>query len=315
MGERPSHAGGPTTYTLTPAEKGFQLRDGWVVKATFNATNGANATLNVSNGTSGTGATNLTVQNIAGITNVVGGEFVGSREYLLVYKVASSSFVKIGFASDVTTITSSPATITTAQFANCATFITSTAGLTITLPAMSTVPPNGCIVVQTNGVQVSLAPNAADGINGGATGTAVNLPADGTFVVSQSATSGSGAVAVPLGPVQYRDLAWAEGLNLASSARGFGRFATPRTVLGIRCNVQVAGGSASVAHFFSTADGTAPASGTQLDTSTAIDLNAASNTAQTATLGSSTIVSGYWLWMTASGTGTSGSGVCTVSFR
>ncbi len=133
--------------------------------------------------------------------------------------------------------------------------------------------------------------------------------------VYTSGVTGVTAFTIALGPVQYRDVQWAEGLNLSSSARGLGSFATPRVLYGISCNVQVASGATSVAHFWSTANGTAPASGTALDTGTAVDLNAAGNTRQDVTLLNTVIATGYGGWMTATGAGTSGSGVCTWRFR
>jgi hypothetical protein len=303
-------AGGTTTYTLAPAQKGFRLVDGWVITAKINATNTGASTLNVNS----TGAVAINKQNTAGITALSGGELVANREYDFVYSSAASAYiVTTNLAADVTSGATST-TITQAQWANGAALVISTASQTITLPVATSLSTNGSLLIQTVGVPATLTPNSADGINGGTINTSVVIPADATVLVTTSGSSGTGAFNAPLGPLQYFALSWAEGLNLSTNARYIGRVGTTRHVYGIKCNVQAAAGSASTVHVYSTASGTAPASGTLLD-STGCNANSASNTEQDMGVAGADILANYSLWAVFSGSGTSGNGGLNITFR
>ena len=76
-----------------------------------------------------------------------------------------------------TVVAGTSQTITAAQWKAGDVFTVTTAAQTLTLPASSTLSANGGIAIQTIGQSVTLAPNAADAINGGTTGASVTLPA------------------------------------------------------------------------------------------------------------------------------------------
>jgi hypothetical protein len=233
-----------------------------------------------------------------------------------VVKTGSGGFVDASFLPGTVTPAATTHTIdATTEWAPGTTLSVTTASQTFTLPAMSTVTQSGSIVIQTpTGLQTTLTANAADGINGGSTGGSVVIPADSLAMVVKSGASGTGAVSVNLGPLQYFALAWAEGVNLSTNARYVGRVGSTRHVYGIKCNVQAAGGSASTVHLYSTASGTAPASGTLLD-STGCNANAASNTEQDMGVAGADILAGYTIWAVFSGSGTSGNGGLNLTFR
>jgi hypothetical protein len=194
-----------------------------------------------------------------------------------------------------------------------------TASQTITLPLATTVSAGGAILIKTEGVTVTLTPQSADGINGGTINTSITLPADSLTLVNTTGSSGTGAFTANVGPVQYFVITWASGQNLVqSSVNGLplGRVATPRTIIGIRCMVNNAVGATAGFDIYSTASGTAPASGTKLNT-TACNANTASNAEQDMAVASASVPAGYWIYLVATGTWSSsvGSGAVNVSFR
>jgi hypothetical protein len=195
----------------------------------------------------------------------------------------------------------------------------SAAAQTVTLPLATTVSPGGAILVKTEAVTVTLTPQSADGINGGTIGASITLPADSITLVNTTGSSGTGAFTANLGPLQYFPITWASGQNLVQSPVNglpIGRFASPRTVYGIKCMVNNAVGATAGFDIYATAGGIAPASGTKLNT-TSCDANTASNTEQNMGPVVAQVPALYWIYLVATGTWTTsvGSGGATVSFR
>ncbi len=307
-----------TTPTYAGAASGFVATAGFTFcsAGAFPAANAANPTLNVNS----TGAKPIKLLTATGLSSLVNSEIPLSGAVCFILDASATNWVLQTATAAATSIAATD-TVTAVKWASGQGYNILTASQTITLPAASTSPPGGGIFVQTGDVTAQLCATGSDVINSGQVGAGsaggcITLPANlpQTQVVTSGA-AGATAFTVPLGSVQYTDIAWAEGLDLSAHPRFGGHKATPRVLYGIKCFVQTASGASSVAHFFSTASGTAPASGTALDTGTAIDLNTASNAYQTATLAATVIVADYTLWMTASGAGTSGNGGCTFAYR
>lgn len=111
----------------------------------------------------------------------------------------------------VTTASGGTTNVTTAQWAAGTTFVVSTSGQTIQLPAVSSpLAGNGGIAIQAIGNSVTLSPNAADAINGGSTGASVTISSGATAFVTTtaantinetSAGSGSGGITQLTGDV------------------------------------------------------------------------------------------------------------------
>lgn len=89
-------------------------------------------------------------------------------------------------------------TVTAAEWGYCQLFDFTTAQ-TLTLPVATSLSTSGCIVIKTeqSGV-VTLAPNAADGVNGGTINTSVTIPVNTVVVVSTTGASGVNAIQVPI---------------------------------------------------------------------------------------------------------------------
>lgn len=99
---------------------------------------------------------------------------------------AATSFAPAGQGAVVTT-SQSP---TAAMWAACKTYTINNSALTITIPASSTLQPNGgCLLISNPGQTFTLAPNAADNINGGTTGASLTLNASQSILVT---TDGAG---------------------------------------------------------------------------------------------------------------------------
>src|SRR5271157_3618102 len=301
--------------TITPTvPTGFTNTAGYIACATFNTPNTSTSTLAVN----GQMALPVHVQTQAGEVALAGGELAGSL--CLQLDSTAAAFI-VGGVGGSLFLNASAHTVSAPELAHGVTFVYNASGYTLTLPNLTTtpLPTNSGIGIITVGNTVILQAQGTDVIDTGqvgassAGGTTI-IPADINTVITSSGSAGATAFTVPLGPVQYRDLTWAEGLNLSTNARFVGRFATPRVVYGIKCNVQAAGGATSTVHLWSTASGTAPASGTPLDT-TGCNANLASNTEQDMGVAGNPIVAAYTVWATFSGAGTSGNGGLTISYR
>jgi hypothetical protein len=263
----------------------------------------------------------ILLQNPIGTSVLTGGEIpaVASVQTFVVDSGGAN------FLLQPSVITGSPITVTdtvtTSKWSGCQTYVITTASQTITLPAANTLPTGGCIQIQTGSVTASLAPQSGDGINNGTTGAAVTIPAhtQSIFVTTSGAT-GTGAFVAPLGTVQYANAAWVSGQNLVQSpVNGIvmgPRFASPRTVYGIKCMVNNAVGATAGFDIYATASGTAPASGTKLNTNSC-NANTASNSEFDMLVASPQVPAGYWIYLVPTGTWSSsvGSGGAQVDFR
>src|SRR5271157_2253772 len=301
--------------TITPTvPTGFTNTAGYIACGTFNTPNTSTSTLAVD----GQAALPVHVQTQAGEVALAGGELAGSL--CLQLDSTAAAFI-VGGVGGSLFLNASAHTVSQSEWAHGTTFVYNASGYTLTVPNLTTTPvaTNSGIGIITVGNTVILQAQGTDVIDTGQVGASTAggttiIPADINTVVISSGSAGASAFTVPLGPVQYRDLTWAEGLNLSTNARFVGRFATPRVVYGIKCNVQAAGGATSTVHLWSTASGTAPGSGTPLDT-TGCNANLASNTEQDMGVAGNPIVAAYTVWATFSGAGTSGNGGLTISYR
>jgi hypothetical protein len=261
------------------------------------------------------------LQNPIGTSTLAGGEIpaVASVQTFVVDSGGSN------FILQPSTTTGSPITVTdtvtTSKWSACQSYVITSAAQVITLAPANTLPTGGCIQIQTLGVTASLTPQSGDGINNGATGAAITIPAHTqSMFVTTSGVTGAGAFVAPLGPVQYANVAWVSGQNLVqSSVNGIvmgPRFASPRTIYGIKCMVNNAVGATAGFDIYATASGTAPASGTKLNTNSC-NANTASNSEFDMLVASPQVPAGYWIYLVATGTWTSsvGSGGAQVDFR
>lgn len=98
-----------------------------------------------------------------------------------------ASLAPAGLGAVITT-NNSPSTT---DWKACKTLTVNNSGLTITVPAASTLQANGgCLFVTTLANTVTLAPNAADAINGGTTGASLVLPAKSTIMITTDGVNG-----------------------------------------------------------------------------------------------------------------------------
>jgi len=86
--------------------------------------------------------------------------------------------------SAATVVAGTTQTVTTAQWSGGTTFRVTTASQTLTLPVSSSLSANGGIAIQTVGQSVTLAPNAADAINGGSAGASITIASGLTAYVT-----------------------------------------------------------------------------------------------------------------------------------
>src|SRR5215469_6469473 len=132
--------GSPTTgsanaqvlASTTPS--GFTLTNGYSVRFITGAglTNTGSTTLNVNS----TGATNVCTQNVAGYTNLVGGEIVAAGTYLVTYNSTAACYVlQPAYAGEAPATTNH--TVTASEWSNGKPFVLP-AGQTITLPNLAT---------------------------------------------------------------------------------------------------------------------------------------------------------------------------------
>jgi hypothetical protein len=305
---------GGTANAQTLTANGFTLADQNVIRAKIGVgltTTGA-ATLNVN----ATGATAIKIQNNTGTPiALTGGELVAGNEYDLVYNSAAAAFVVTTPLPSGTTIGASSTTVTAAQWSSHHTFVITTANQTITLPAATGLSTIGGVTIQTIGVTATLAPNAADGINGGAINTPVIIPADTTVPVSSAGASGTTAIKAPLGPIAAISLTYAPGVNpnnlpIANASRS-------RTIIGIRCTPEIAAGGAATISVVKAASGVAISAGTVLH-SGSCNANGTPAGDQNLTVTTSTLAPGDRLGLQTTGgtvwttTGGVAAGVVTV---
>ena len=171
--------GAANTYAIAaPTPAGFTLTNQYVVHFTASATNTGASTLNVNS----TGATAIDKQLSSGFTALVGGEIVSGLEYNAIYNSTCTCFVLTNTPGAVIVNNATSATVTATQWANGTLFNVTTSGQTITLPVATTLASNGNIYINAIGNSVTLAPNAADGINGGSIGSSVTI-SSGVFSV------------------------------------------------------------------------------------------------------------------------------------
>ncbi len=168
-------------------------------------------------------------------------------------------------------------TVSAAQWAAGTTFVVTSASQTLTLPASTTLSPNGGIIIQTVGVSAALAPNGSDTIN------AVNATKTiGAGVSSAVTTNAAGAVyATPTSATTEPSIGWIAAVNpnkaiLVTVDRAY-------RVSSVVGRVSDATGGTATAQVFKVPSGTACSGGTAL-TSDTLNANGTANTNQTLTL-------------------------------
>jgi hypothetical protein len=231
--------------------------------------------------------------------------------------VAANGTAGTGSAAVVFDTTAGTTNVTLTQWNNLQRFVSTVPGRIYQLPAATTLPTTGGITILPIGDPITLKPNAADGINGGPVNTTITIAGDvAAAAVSTTGVAGTTAVYTSAGATQIYPFAWAEGVNLSAAPRYIGRPQYARTILKITCNVQTAAGNVGKVNVFAVANGTSPASGgTQLDSATGCDVNAASNTAQDMGVTSVTIPNDATLWARFTSTGLLGNGGLTILVR
>jgi hypothetical protein len=318
-------AGGTSTAytvpTLTPST-GFANTAGFRVTASFTTANGANPTLSAG----GLAAKPIVTQTGTGQSPIGLSVITNPSTHGFVLDASASNWIMDAPQTPEVTpvpIVGSCGSITAAMFASSQQFDINVASQTCTLPAANTISPGGSILIKTEGVTVTLTPQAADAIVINSLTPTVNvsvtLPSDSLTVVNTSGTTGVTAFTAQLGPLQYFPITWSAGQNLTQSsvnALPIGRFGVPRTIYSIKCMVNNAVGATAGFDIYATASGTAPASGTKIN-STACNANTASNTEQDMGVASAQVPGLYWIYLVPTGTWTSsvGSGGAIVGFR
>jgi hypothetical protein len=267
---------------LTPSS-GFANTAGFRVTASFTTANGANPTLSAG----GLAAKPIVTQTGTGQSPIGLSVITNPSTHGFVLDASASNWIMDAPQTPAVPpvpIVGSCGTITAAMFASGQQFDINVASQTCTLPAANTISPGGSILIKTEGVTVTLAPQAADAIVTDPLTPTVNvpvtLPADSLTLVNTSGTTGVTAFTVQRGPVQYFPITWASGQNLTQSpvnALAMGMFSTTRTIYKIKCMVNNAVGATAGFDIYATASGTAPASGTKLN-SASCPANTASNT-------------------------------------
>lgn len=180
-----STGGTSTAYTLaSTVPSTFSLAANVTVIATFNATNGANATLAVA----GTAAKPIKRRDTGGMTTVVGGEIVAGQKLILTLDETATFWVLMTRVPGAVEQKAVDYPTVPADF-NGDVYVF-TASKTLTLPASSTVPNNAQISLFAEGGAVTVAlASGTDTINGGSAGVSVTL-ASGAF--SLVTTDGAG---------------------------------------------------------------------------------------------------------------------------
>lgn len=183
------------TYAITsPAPGGFTLTDQYRVHFKAPATNTGASTLNVG----ATGATAIEINASNGVTALAGGEIVSGLEYDATYQATCTCFVLTNSPAGAV-VAGTSQTVSALQWANWTFFNTTTAAQTITLPVSSGLSNNGGIVIAAIGNSVTLTPNAADAINGGAAGASVTVASGATAFVTKSSAGNIAAGPLTVG--------------------------------------------------------------------------------------------------------------------
>jgi len=320
-------AGGPTAYTIaspTPAVSSNVAN--YVVCASIPTSVTANtgaATLAV--GTAG--ALALQKNTNGGGLAFAGGEFPGAAgEVQTCFKTNSgaTAWVMIANPGGGTLVNPSGHAITQNEWANNQFFLC-TVACSLTMPnlASTTLSANAGPTVVTVGVVATITSLGTDGIDNGQVGgigTAGTfyIPADMTAPMFTSGAAGAGAYSIPIGPVQYFPFSWLPGMDLSTATAGIrvGRFATPRILYAIRCNIDLAAGAAQTMIFKDqTASGLISA-GTTIN-SGSFNMNGTPGTEVSVALTSTPLLvpTDYWLGAVVTGSATAGSGACQFTFR
>ncbi len=208
---------GPTTgsanhYVIAapiPANPAFALTNQYVVRFVASFTNTGASDLAVA----GTTAKPFQTNTSGGLVALKGGEVISGNEYDATYNSTCDCYVLLTLPQSTINNNALTGTITSTQFNIGSAFVVTTTGQTLTLPAASTLSTNGFALIITRGVSVSLAPNAADGINGGTVNTSVTIPANQITWVTTTGTTGTTAFNAPLGPLAGSNITITQNAN------------------------------------------------------------------------------------------------------
>jgi len=201
-------------------------------------------------------------------------------------------------------------TVTAFEWSTGYTFVFTTGTPTLTFPSVSGgLSAQGGILVQTVGVNLSLVPNAADGINAFAINTPVSIISGTTTLVSTNGSGGTNTLQVALGEKKIFPMSWGPNQNLATVAIPLASRGILTTVSGVNCTPGgLAPASSSIDVWFAADAVTAAnvtSSGTKINT-TACAANTASGTLQDMGVTNAIVPSGSHIWIVGSGAGWAG---------
>ena len=185
-------AGSANAQTMaSPTPSGFAFTNQFIVRFLVGAglTNTGAATLSVN----GTTAEPVEVQSGTALSALTGGELQAGFEYDAVANTSCTCYVLTTIIGTPIINNATSATITQAQWKAGAIFNVTSGGQTFTLPVATSLSPGGGITINTVGVSATIAPNAADGINGGSVGSSVTVSSGVQASVFTVGSSGTGA--------------------------------------------------------------------------------------------------------------------------
>jgi len=198
------------TYTVTTTPSGFTLTDQYVLRWTPSATNTAAVLVNADS----TGNIAVERQTTSGFQPLVGGELVSGAEYDTVYASSCNCFVLTNAVTSGVANKTASFSLQSADWSAWNYFNLNAASITVTLPASSTLSTNGGTILFANGASATLAPNAADSINGGTAGASVTIPSGSIAFVT---TNGAGTIYAAIPGSSSGTATAANGLNSATT--------------------------------------------------------------------------------------------------
>jgi len=171
------------TNTITVSATNFVLTDQYFVTFKVVNSNTGATTLNVTS----TGAKSIKLQNSSGsMSALVGGELVAGNQALTQYQTTCDCYVLLNPpGANKRTIGSVPSSAQiTADFGSWSFYDVTSNTITITMPAAAGLSGFGGVLIYADGHDVTLAPDAADNVNGGTTGASVTITSGNIAIVT-----------------------------------------------------------------------------------------------------------------------------------
>jgi hypothetical protein len=173
------------------------------------------------------------------------------------------------------------------------------------------------IAFQAVGTNVTVTPQAGDGINGRTAGLALVIPNGSTVTCTSSGAAGINAWTCPLGSAAKYPLSWFSGTDYTAHPVSVYGAETAVTVTSIICRPDaLVGGTATVDLYAVSNTQIPPGAGTKINNSSC-NANATAGTQQTLTLTAPSVAAGSWIVAVFAGAGWgtpgTGSGAIQVS--